>query len=52
MAAIVGDNDVLNSVADYFIDHYENRVKEGSTVAGKCMFVCSLLFFILPGSSG
>ena len=40
MAAIVGDNDVLNSVADYFIDHYENRVKEGSTVAGKCMFVC------------
>lgn len=40
MAAIVGDDDVLNSVADYFIDHYETRVKEGSTVAGKCMFVC------------
>ena len=20
--------------------NYENRVKEGSTVAGKCMFVC------------
>ena len=40
MAAIVGDLDVLNSVADYFINHYENRVKEGSTVAGKCMFVC------------
>ena len=40
MAAIVGDDEVLNSVADYFIDHYETRVKEGSCVAGKCMFVC------------
>lgn len=40
MAAIVGDDDVLNAVADYFIDHYETRVKEGSSVAGKCMFVC------------
>ena len=40
MAAIVGNDDELNSVADYFINHYENRVKEGSTVAGKCMFVC------------
>jgi len=40
MEAIIGDTDVLNSVADYFIDHYETRVKEGSTVAGKCMFVC------------
>ena len=40
MAAIVGDDDVLGSVADYFINHYETRVNEGSTVAGKCMFVC------------
>lgn len=40
IAAIVGDDEVLNSVADYFIDHYETRVKEGSTIAGKCMFVC------------
>lgn len=40
MAAIVGDKDVLNAVADYFIDHYETRVREGSSVAGKCMFVC------------
>ena len=40
IAAIIGDDDVLNTVADYFINHYENRVKEGSTVAGKCMFVC------------
>ena len=40
MAAIVGDTEILESVADYFIDHYESRVREGSTVAGKCMFVC------------
>lgn len=40
MAAIVGDDDVLESVANYFIDHYETRVREGSSVAGKCMFVC------------
>lgn len=40
MAAIIGDYDVLNTVADYFIDHYETRVREGATVAGKCMFVC------------
>ena len=40
MVAIVGDDDVLTSVADYFIDHYETRVREGSSVAGKCMFVC------------
>ena len=40
LAAIVGDDDVLDSVSDYFIEHYESRVKEGSTVAGKAMFVC------------
>ena len=40
MEAIVGDDDVLNAVAKYFIEHYENRVREGATVAGKCMFVC------------
>lgn len=40
MAAIIGDDDVLNAVADYFINHYETRVREGASVAGKCMFVC------------
>ena len=40
LAAIVGDDEILNSVADYFIDHYESRVREKATVAGKCMFVC------------
>ena len=39
MAAIVGDDDVLNAVADYFINHYETRVNEGSTVAGKWISV-------------
>lgn len=40
MESIIGDDDVLNSVADYFIEHYEARVREGATVAGKAMFVC------------
>lgn len=38
---IIGDPDILRKVADNFINHYESRVKEGSTVAGKCMFVCA-----------
>lgn len=41
MRAIIGDKDVLTKVAKNFIDHYESRVKEGSTVAGKAMFVCA-----------
>ena len=40
LSAIIGDRDILNTVADFFIAHYESRVREGSTVAGKCMFVC------------
>ncbi|MCR5258594.1 MAG: DUF3387 domain-containing protein, partial [Desulfovibrio sp.] len=40
MASIVGDDDVLGAVADYFIGHYEARVREGASIAGKCMFVC------------
>ncbi len=39
--SIIGDPDILKSVAENFIEHYETRVKEGSTVAGKCMFVCA-----------
>lgn len=38
---IIGDPDILRKVAVNFIEHYEGRVKEGSTVAGKCMFVCA-----------
>jgi len=37
--SIIGDKDILRKVAEFFIDHYETRVKEGNTVAGKCMFV-------------
>jgi type I restriction enzyme R subunit len=39
--AILGDPDRLNAVAEDFVNHYEQRVAEGSTVNGKAMFVCS-----------
>lgn len=39
--SIIGNKEILTKVAENFIEHYENRVKEGSTVAGKCMFVCA-----------
>ena len=38
---IIGDPDRLRAVAEDFITHYETRVAEGATVAGKAMFVCS-----------
>jgi type I restriction enzyme R subunit len=41
MYAIIGDPDRLKAVAEDFVNHYENRVLEGSTVKGKAMFVCS-----------
>ena len=41
MRSIIGDIDILTKVAKNFIEHYENRVNEGSTVAGKAMFVCA-----------
>ena len=39
--SIIGHKEVLTKVAKFFVEHYENRVTEGSTVAGKCMFVCA-----------
>lgn len=39
--AILGDQDRLKAVAEDFVQHYENRVAEGATVAGKAMFVCA-----------
>ena len=39
--AIIGDPDRLRAVAKDFVVHYEKRVEEGSTVAGKAMFVCA-----------
>jgi len=41
MYAILGDPKRLKAVAEDFVIHYENRVKEGATVKGKAMFVCS-----------
>ena len=41
MYAIIGDPVRLKTVAQDFVNHYENRVSEGSTVKGKAMFVCS-----------
>lgn len=38
---IIGDPNRLHTVAEDFIKHYETRVAEGATVAGKAMFVCS-----------
>ena len=38
---ILGDPDRLRAVAEDFIEHYERRVAEGATVAGKAMFVCT-----------
>lgn len=41
MDKIIGDSKRLATVAKDFIDHYEKRIEEGSTVCGKAMFVCA-----------
>ncbi len=41
MDAILGDPKRLKAVAEDFVNHYERRVSEGSTIKGKAMFVCS-----------
>ncbi len=41
MNAILGDPKRLQSLAEDFVTHYDNRVSEGATVKGKAMFVCS-----------
>lgn len=38
---IIGDPDRLKAVANDFINHYETRIQEGGSVAGKAMFVCA-----------
>lgn len=40
MEIIIGDPDRLRAVAEDFVKHYETRIAEGATVAGKAMFVC------------
>ncbi len=41
MNAIIGDPGRLKDLANDFVQHYEQRVEEGSTIKGKAMFVCS-----------
>lgn len=41
MNAILGDPKRLKSIAEDFVNHYDNRVSEGATIKGKAMFVCS-----------
>jgi type I restriction enzyme R subunit len=41
MKAILGDPDRLRILAKDFLNHYESRIEEGSSVKGKAMFVCS-----------
>ena len=41
MDKILGDPKRLAAVAKDFVEHYEKRIEEGSTVCGKAMFVCS-----------
>lgn len=41
MELILGDPERLATVARDFVEHYEKRIEEGSTVCGKAMFVCA-----------
>lgn len=41
MEVVLGDGDRIKAIAQDFIDHYENRIEENATVAGKVMFVCA-----------
>jgi type I restriction enzyme, R subunit len=41
MGAILGDPQRIEALAADFVAHYEKRVEEGSTVAGKAIFVSS-----------
>lgn len=41
MEVIIGNDHRLAKVAADFIAHYEKRVEDGATVAGKALFVCA-----------
>ncbi|OVE76753.1 type I restriction endonuclease [bacterium E08(2017)] len=41
MNAILGDPDRIQALAKDFVEHYETRIDEGSTIRGKAMFVSS-----------
>ncbi|MEM7536957.1 MAG: HsdR family type I site-specific deoxyribonuclease [Chloroflexota bacterium] len=41
MGTILGDPDRIKALAADFVQHYEQRLAEGSTLKGKALFVCS-----------
>src|SRR5690606_35169601 len=41
MEVVLGDTDRIKAIAQDFIDHYEKRIAEKASVAGKVMFVCA-----------
>lgn len=41
MEVVLGDGDRIKAIASDFVEHYENRIEENATVAGKVMFVCA-----------
>ncbi|TKB58368.1 type I restriction endonuclease subunit R [Ferrimonas aestuarii] len=41
MGSILGDPDRISAIAKDFVEHYEQRLAEGSTIKGKAMFVSS-----------
>lgn len=41
MEVVLGDIDRIKAIANDFVEHYENRLEENATVAGKVMFVCA-----------
>jgi type I restriction enzyme R subunit len=41
MEVVLGDGDRIKAIARDFITHYEKRIEEKTTVAGKVMFVCA-----------
>ena len=41
MGAILGDPDRIKALAKDFVEHYGKRIDEGSTIAGKAIFVSS-----------
>ncbi len=41
MNTILGDPSRIKAVAEDFVEHYTNRVAEGSSMKGKALFVCN-----------
>lgn len=41
MRLILGNPERIKAIAEDFVNHYETRVSEGSTIMGKAMFVCA-----------